>query len=44
MVGCPGTGLREFRKNDCGEEVIRIIPTRRAEEREIRRYQDQALD
>jgi uncharacterized DUF497 family protein len=32
------------RENDYGEEVIRIISARRAEKREIRRYQDQAMD
>jgi uncharacterized protein len=32
-------------REDCyGEEIIRIISARRAEKREIRRYQEQAMD
>jgi hypothetical protein len=33
-----------YRENRHGEEIIRIISARRAEKREIRRYQEQALD
>ena len=36
--------VHAHRENDYGEEVIRIISARRAEKREILRYQDQALD
>jgi uncharacterized protein len=36
--------VHAHRENDHGEEVIRIISARRAEKREIRRYQEQAVD
>jgi uncharacterized DUF497 family protein len=32
------------RENRYGEEIVSIISARRAEKREIRRYQEQALD
>ena len=34
--------VHAYREDDHGEEVIRIISARRAEKREIRRYQEQA--
>ena len=36
--------VHAYRKDDHGEEIIRIIPARRAEKHEIRRYQEQAMD
>ena len=33
-----------YRENEHGEEIIRIISAPEAEKREIRRYQEQALD
>jgi uncharacterized DUF497 family protein len=33
-----------YREDNHGEEIIRIISAREAENREIRRYQAQALD
>jgi uncharacterized DUF497 family protein len=35
--------VHAYRESRHGEEVIRIISARRAEKREIRRYQEQAL-
>ena len=35
--------VHAYRENCHGEEVIRIISARRAEKREIRRYQEQAI-
>ena len=36
--------VHAYRKDDHGEEIIRIISARRAEKHEIRRYQEQAMD
>jgi uncharacterized protein len=36
--------VHAHRENDHGEEVIRITSPRRAEKREIRRYQEPAVD
>ena len=36
--------VHTYREDYHGEEVIRIISARRAEKREIRRYQEQAMD
>ena len=33
-----------YREDDHGEEIIRIISARRAENHEIRRYHEQAMD
>ena len=33
-----------YREDELGEEIIRIIPAREAEKRDIKRYQAQALD
>jgi uncharacterized DUF497 family protein len=33
-----------YREDHNGEEIIRIIPARRAEKHEIRRYQEPAMD
>jgi uncharacterized DUF497 family protein len=35
--------VHSYRENSHGDEVIRIISARRAEKREIRRYQEQAI-
>ena len=35
--------VHAYREDDHGEEIIRIIPARRAEKHEIRRYQEQAM-
>ena len=45
----PGTSVvllavHVYREEDHGEEIIRIISARAAEEHEIRRYQEQAMD
>ena len=36
--------VHAYRENYHGEEVIRIISARRAEQHEVRRYQEQAVD
>lgn len=36
--------VHAYREDDHGEEIIRIISARRAEQHEIRRYQEQAMD
>lgn len=36
--------VHTWRENSYGEEIIRIISARRAEKREIRRYQKQEMD
>ena len=33
-----------YRESEYGEAIIRIISAREAEKRDIRRYQEQALD
>jgi len=36
--------VHAYREDNHGEEIIRIISARAAEEHEIRRYQEQAMD
>ncbi|HXJ91447.1 MAG TPA: BrnT family toxin [Terriglobia bacterium] len=36
--------VHTYREDTYGEEIVRIISARRAEKREIRRYQEQAMD
>ena len=36
--------VHAYREDYHGEEIIRIIPARRAEKHEIRRYQEQAVE
>lgn len=36
--------VHAYRENHDGEEIIRIISARKAQKREIRRYQEQAMD
>jgi uncharacterized protein len=36
--------VHAYRENRDGEEIIRIISARRAEQREIRRYREQEMD
>jgi uncharacterized DUF497 family protein len=36
--------VHAYREDNHGEEIIRIISAREAEDREIRRYQEQAMD
>jgi len=45
----PGEGLlvvvvHVYRESENGEEIIRIISARPAEKRDVRRYQEQAMD
>jgi uncharacterized protein len=50
-IGMVGSGsaavllvVHAYREDEHGEEIIRIISARAAEKRDIRRYQEQALD